>query len=148
MRTWLEGPGGAPSHSVMIGTRSTDSTSLVTTLTLGIAADSRSAARSRSTSIARSRFARSASGRVIAPRPGPISITASSGPIAAASTSFLTHASSRKCCANRLRGRFFILLEIFGKWIAAPVAFLDLHDLFFAHAEVVAQLMDQRLADR
>ncbi len=32
--------------------------------------------------------------------------------------------------------------------LSAPVALLDLHDLFFAQAEVVAQLVNQRLADR
>src|SRR5688500_6684665 len=158
MRIWLSRPGAAPSHSVMIGTRSTASTSLVTTVTLGSAAASRSAARSRSISTARSRLTCAASGRVIAPRPGPISRIESSGVAATALTSLVTQAASRKCCANRLRGL------INGPWrkrrvgsnlfdvrrirLAAPVALLDRHDFVFGHAEVMSKLVDQRFADR
>src|SRR3990170_1818237 len=141
MRNWFAGPGAAPSQLVTIGTRSTDSTSPVTTVTLPGLVASRSAARSRSTSIASSFPACAASGRVMAPRPGPISRIASSGVAATAATNLLTQAGSRKCWANRLRGLIRLRL-------AAPISFLNLHDLFFAHAEVVTELMNQRFADR
>src|SRR5688572_7721946 len=123
-----------------MGTRSTDSTSPVTTVTFAGLLASRSAARSRSTSIPSSRWHCSASGFVMAPRPGPISTTASSGVMPAAATSLLTQAASRKCCAKRLRAFIW-----FG--VAAPVALLDLHDLFLAHPEVMTELVNQRLAD-
>src|SRR5215211_3121842 len=32
--------------------------------------------------------------------------------------------------------------------LATPITFLDVHDLLFGHAEVVTELMNQRLADR
>ena len=104
MRTWFAGPGGAPSHSVRIGTRSTDSTSLVTTVTLGSAGafevggeiavdfDGQQPAGLRG----QGRGDRAAAGpdlenRIVRRRRD------------APSTSLLTHAASRKCCANRLR---------------------------------------------
>src|SRR6266850_6090971 len=64
------------------------------------------AARSRSTSIASSLPARSSSGAVSAPSPGPISTRKSLGAGAMASTMRpRTRGSCRKCWPNRLRGR-------------------------------------------
>src|SRR6185436_790532 len=126
----------------MIGFRSTESTWLMTTETFGSAAPSRSAARSRSISIASSRRTCAASGRVMAPLPGPISRIESSGAAATAVTSLPTHAASRKCCANRLRALIaVVLVELF----LTPDLFDDV-DLLFGHAEVVPQLVNERLA--
>src|SRR5919198_4509967 len=66
----------------------------------------RSAARSRSSSIASSRPARAIRGAVSAPSPGPISTSTSPGCGAIASTMRArTRGSCRKCCPNLLRGR-------------------------------------------
>ena len=63
----------------------------------------RAAARSRSSSMATTAAARAASGRVMAPRPGPISRNVSSGEGSMAATSLRAQAGSRKCWPNRLR---------------------------------------------
>src|SRR5947207_60588 len=75
---------------------------------------------------------------------------------------FTTHAGSRKCCPNRLRG-FALPASPFPASpfppfpfppspfplviLATPVALLDLFDLLFAEPEVVPDLVDQRLAN-
>src|SRR5262245_43133946 len=105
------------------------------TVTLARVRPARAAPRSRSTSIANSAADRAASGSVIAPRPGPISINRSVGSGAMAATSLATHAASRKCWPNRLRA------------FTTPVALLDLHDLVLGHPEIVAELVNQRVAD-
>ena len=64
-----------------------------------------------------------------------------------AATSLATHAGSRKCCPNRLRALTSARLVLGVIGLAAPVSLLDFLDLLFAHAEVVAELVDQRLAD-
>src|SRR5690349_8994625 len=104
----------------------------------GIASRCNAAARSRSISIATTRPARAASGRVSAPRPGPISRKVSSFDGWMPSTTFATHAVSRKCCPKRLRGLFIL---------TTPVALFDLLDFLFAEAEVVTDLVYERLAD-
>src|SRR3954470_3435881 len=104
----------------------------------------RSAARSRSISNPITRAARAASGRVSAPRPGPISRNVSSACGAMARTTFSAQADSRKCWPNRFRagGRLAVVR------IAPPVALFDLLDCLFAEPEVVAYFVDERLADR
>src|SRR4029453_10988714 len=93
--------------------------------------------------------ARSASGRVSAPRPGPTSRNVSREVGLIASITLVTHAGSRKCWPNRFRGLADLrrsaprLLFI----LAAPITLLDFLDLFFAQTEVVTHLMDQRLSD-
>src|SRR5882672_3396141 len=110
-------------------------------------------ARSRSISTATTRPARAASGRVSAPRPGPISRNVSSFVASSASMTFATHAASRKCWPKRLRGggpdkvrppRPALLFVIS---LAAPIALLDLFDFFLAQAEVVTDFVNQRFAD-
>src|SRR5262245_60003244 len=110
-----------------------------------------------------------ARGTVRAPRPGPISRNTSSGCGDCASRSLATHAASRKCWPNRFlaRGRGVmmefrtqdadvpefriqhsaLLVFISAKRLAAPVPLLDVLDLFLAHAEVMANFMNERLAD-
>src|SRR5262245_38690536 len=132
----------------------------------GIVSSSSAAARSRSTSTATTCPARVASGRVSAPRPGPISRKVSSGVGSIASTTLATHTGSRKCCPNRFRAlavrarlpafclapsRSFLPLppSPFRLVIilAAPVTLLDLLNLLFAQAEVVTYLVNQCFAD-
>src|SRR6187397_3730120 len=76
-------------------------------------------ARSRSSSITVSRSTDSASGPVNAPRPGPISTSASArrGPIAATIAS-ITAASVRKCWPNRLRATCFTTARRSGRRLA------------------------------
>src|SRR6185312_2536117 len=93
------------------------------------------AARSRSISKAVTERALAASGRVSAARPGPISMKSSSAAGAIAVTTFATHAGSRKCWPNRLRA-------------IMPVLFFDFLDLLLAHAEVMADFVNERFADR
>src|SRR5262245_48414914 len=93
------------------------------------------ATRSRSISKAVTRAERAVSGPVSAPRPGPISKKLSSGRGAIASTTLITQAGSRKCWPKRLRA-------------AIPVLLFDRLDFVLAQSEVVADLVNQRLADR
>src|ERR1044071_4730118 len=65
------------------------------------------------------------------------------------SITFVTQAGSRKCWPKRFRGladliRSALLFLVF----ATPVALLDFFDLLFAQAEVVPNLVNQRLCDR
>ena len=65
-------------------------------------------------------------------------------------TSLATQAGSRKCWPKRLRAwrvTAVAVVLVGPQRVAAPVALLDLLDLFLAQAEVVADLVDQRLAD-
>ena len=61
-----------------------------------------------------------------------------------------TQAGSRKCWPKRLRAAHATrpARRSVVSVVAAPVALLDLLDLFLAQAEVVADLVNQRLADR
>src|SRR5439155_10037307 len=105
-----------------------------TTVRFGGAAARSDAARSRSISNAVTCLAASASGLVSAARPGPISMNSSSGFGAIAAMTFAIHAGSRKCWPNRLRA-------------VIPVLLFDFFDLFLAHPEVVADLVNECFAD-
>src|SRR5262245_8379344 len=119
------------------------------TLTFGSASASSASARSRSISQAITPCARGASRRVSAPGPGPISMNRSFGPGSMARTTLSAQAGSRKCWPNFFLARGFavtvavVVLVVF----ASPVLFFDLLDLFFTEAEVMADLVNQRLAD-
>src|SRR5947208_2454256 len=105
-----------------------------TTVRFGAALTRRAAARSRSISKAMTERAVVTSGSVSAARPGPISMNSSSGVGAIALTTFTTHAGSRKCWPNRLRA-------------IIPILLFDLFDLLLAHPEVMADFVNERLAD-
>src|SRR5438046_2520785 len=117
------------------------------------------AASSRSISKAITRPAVSVNRVLMAPRPGPISTIVSSAAAPIAVTTFTAHAGSRKCWPKRFFGRGVRdCVAPSGRArrcaprsvtvLRVPVAILDLLDLLFAHAEVVADLVDERLADR
>src|SRR4051812_20870428 len=142
MRTWDGAPFAARISRIVSAVTSRKSPS--TTVRFGGPDVLRSAARSRSISNPITRAARAASGRVSAPRPGPISRNVSSACGATARTTFSAQADSRKCWPNRFRaGARLPVIRV-----APPIALLDLLDLLFAEPEVMADFMDQRLADR
>src|SRR5215471_10199757 len=121
------------------------------TVTFGSASASSAAARSRSISYATMAPAAAASRRVSAPGPGPISTNTWSGFGSIARKTLSAHAGSRKCCPNCFLARGFtitvVVVLVVVRLLAAPVLLLDLLDFFFAQAEVVADLVNQGLAD-
>src|SRR5665213_868578 len=93
-----------------------------------------SAARSRSISNAVTDLACAVSVRVSAPCPRPISKKSSAAAAPMPLTPLTTPSGVRKCCPKRLRA-------------IIPIVFFNVHDLRLTHAEVVADLMNERLAD-
>ena len=148
MRTWLPGPAAAPSHSARIGTRSTDSTSLVTTVTFGSAARFEVGGEI-AIDLDRQQPARPArpAAAVIAPRPGPISRIESSG-VAATAVDQLVDPRRLRGSAARIACALSSPPSASSNSLLAASSVLDDVDLLFGHAEVVAELVDQRLADR
>src|SRR5262245_59272265 len=108
------------------------------------------AARSRSISTARIGAPVRASGSVSAPRPGPTSRKTSPGAGLMPARTFSAHLDARKCCPKRrrLRGGLFRVACRRLIDIAVPVALLDFLDFFLRQAEVVADLVNEGLADR
>ena len=86
---------------------------------------------------------------VIAPRPGPISRTARRASRRRPPRAWRPTPASRKCCANRLRGSHRRRPRRRSSSARrASSALRSSIDLLFAHPEVVAELVDQRFADR
>src|ERR1043166_488936 len=106
-----------------------------TTVRLRGAVARSAATRSRSISNAVTTRAADVNGPVSAARPGPISMNSSSAAGAIAFTTFTTQAGSRKCWPKRLRA-------------IIPVLLFDLFDLLLAHAEVMADLVNECFGDR
>ena len=95
------------------------------------------------------RRAAAASGRVSAPGPGPISRNVVRGCGAIARDHLVDPGRARGSAGRTASapadglGRSVVVVVV-----AAPVLLFDLLDLFLAQAEVVADLVDERLADR
>src|SRR5262245_56980487 len=93
-------------------------------------------------------WTRDARRRVSTPGPGPISTNTSSRFGSMARTTLSAQAGSRKCCPNFFLARgFAVTVVVVLVVLAAPVLLFDFLDLFLAEAEVVADLVDQRLTD-
>ena len=97
------GPAPSPGGSTPASSRARKSP--VTSVSVGGAHSARAAARSRSTSMAWIATPVAASGRVSAPRPGPISTKTSSGRHAEPADQLVGPGRSRKCWPKRLRAR-------------------------------------------